>query len=164
MEVGGKSGQQLVDEVRARVGKKRVERMREEAYAKGREKVAAQVETWRNMFERKGYPVVGKVVGVDEKRDEKVWKNLGFCEQARKQRPGMAETLGEALKEVMGGAMGREGVAAGKVGSAGKVGAAGGQMGDAKARDAFKEEVRKEKVLEQKRKEAVEGNKPAGHP
>ncbi|KAI9726351.1 MAG: hypothetical protein M1828_001625 [Chrysothrix sp. TS-e1954] len=95
MEGMGMKG--LIDGIQKKVGRKRSRLMKEEAYEKGRERVRAQIQQWESMFEKKKYPKVGRVVGVDE-NDESKWKHLGFCEAARKQRPPPAESLGEAMK------------------------------------------------------------------
>lgn len=87
----------LIDTVQKKIGRRKTRLMQEEAYEKARERMRAQVKTWEGMFAKKEYPIVGKVVGVDE-TDEKQWKDLKFCEAALKQRPPLAESLGEAMK------------------------------------------------------------------
>ena len=95
MEGMGMSG--IIDQLQKKIGRKRSRLMREEAYEKARERVRAQIKTWEGMFAKKEYPVVGRVIGVDE-TDESKWRNLTFCEAALKQRPPLAESLSEAMK------------------------------------------------------------------
>lgn len=99
MEGMGMKG--LIDSVQKKIGRRKSRLLKEEAYEKARERVRAQIKTWEGMFEKKEYPVVGRVVGVDEK-DEGKWKDLKFCEAALKQRPPLTESLVDAMK-----AMGR---------------------------------------------------------
>ena len=87
----------LIDNLQKKIGRKKSRLMREEAYAKAEERVRQQVKTWEGMFAKKEYPIVGRVIGVDE-TDESKWKNLTFCEAALQQRPPFAESLQEAMK------------------------------------------------------------------
>lgn len=87
----------LIDQLQKKIGRRKSRLMREEAYAKGEERVRAQIKIWEGMFTKKEYPIVGRVVGVDE-TDESKWKNLTFCEAALQQRPPFAESLTEAMK------------------------------------------------------------------
>ncbi|KAI9668608.1 MAG: hypothetical protein M1831_001047 [Alyxoria varia] len=90
----------LISNLQRKIGKKQMRQLQEDAYAKAREKVRAQIRSWEGMFEMKGYPVVGKVVGVDDDDEEhpEKWENLELCENALRQREGMVESLGEAVK------------------------------------------------------------------
>ena len=90
----------LVDNLQRKIGKPKMRELRADAYAKARGKVSAQISSWEGMFEKKGYPVVGRVTGVDDDDEEHVgaWGDLGFCENALRQREGMVESLGEAVK------------------------------------------------------------------
>ena len=87
----------MIDNLQKKIGRRKSRLMREEAYAKAEERVRAQIQTWEGMFTKKDYPVVGKVVGINE-TDERLWKNLTFCEAALQQRPPLAESLTEAMK------------------------------------------------------------------
>ena len=98
----------LIDQLQKKIGRRKSRLMREEAYTKARERVQAQVKTWEGMFAKKEYPVVGRVVGVDED-NAALWKNLTFCETALKQRPPLAESLAEAMK-VLGSKDGKVGL------------------------------------------------------
>lgn len=97
----GVSVTDMIEKIKKRIGRKKLRKLQDEAYEKARERVAAQIKSWESMFEKKAYPVVGKVVDVDEE-DTSKWKSLKFCEKARKQRPSMADTFGEALKAITG--------------------------------------------------------------
>lgn len=124
--VNGKTTGEMIKDLQARIPAATFKKLQDQAYEKARERVKAQIQTWEGMFERKGYPVVGRVVGVDETGGE--WEKLGFCEAARRQRPGMGESLGEAMREMgMAGAVGGAGAGAGH----GAHGAHGGEGGDA---------------------------------
>lgn len=90
----------MMDEVKRKLGDGTVRRMQKDYYKRARDQVRAQVQSWEGMFERKGYPVVGKVVGVDEKTKAQ-WEKLAFCDEAKAKRPPMAESLSLAL-ELMG--------------------------------------------------------------
>lgn len=95
--VEGLNMKALIDQVKKKMGHKKTRVLQEEAYEKARKRVEEQVRTWEGMFHRKEYPVVGRVVGVDEE-DKKQWEGLKYCEAALKQRPSMAESLTEAMK------------------------------------------------------------------
>lgn len=97
MEGVGMQG--IIDTITKKLGIKRTRLMRQEAYAVARERVRAQVKQWESMFEKKEYPVVGKVIGVDEE-DSKKWKGLKFCDAAKNQRPPIGESLAEAMKQI----------------------------------------------------------------
>ncbi|KAL9088656.1 MAG: hypothetical protein Q9159_002992 [Coniocarpon cinnabarinum] len=98
----------LIDELQRKIGRRTSRLMREEAYEKARERVRAQIKTWEGMFNKKEYPIVGRVVGVNE-TDERLWRNLTFCEAALKQRPPLVESLSEAMR-VMGSKDGKVGL------------------------------------------------------
>jgi len=97
--MGGVGVRGLIEMVQKRIGRRRVKELRAAAYDRGREMVREKVKTWEEMFERKGYPVVGRVVGVDEE-SKGMWEGLEFCEEARKQRPNLAQSLAEAVDEL----------------------------------------------------------------
>lgn len=92
----GKDMSELIDEFQRKLGRKKTRLMREEAYEKAHERVRAQIKQWESMFAKKEYPIVGRVVGVNE-TDERLWKNLTFCDAALQQRPPFAESLTEAM-------------------------------------------------------------------
>lgn len=94
---GGKGPMDLIDDLQKKVGRKHVRKLQKEAYEEAHERVREQVQNWEKMFANKNYPVVGRVVGVDEV-DENKWRHLGFCEAARKLRPNMATSLAKALE------------------------------------------------------------------
>ena len=144
MEGMGMKG--LIDGIQKKVGRKRSRLMKEEAYEKGRDRVRAQIRTWEQMFEKKKYPKVGRVVGVDE-NDESNWKHLGFCEAARKQRPSNAESLGEAMKAL--------GEATGNI-NIGKMKRSGPGPG---VRDGIKKKKSKKGAEEEKKEPETEGEK-----
>lgn len=94
---GGRDGMDLIDDLQKKVGRKHVKKLQKEAYEEAHVKVQEQVQNWERMFANKNYPVVGKVVAVDE-GDENKWRHLGFCEAARKLRPNMAISLQRAME------------------------------------------------------------------
>lgn len=89
----------MVEQVQKKIGPVEVAKRREEAYAKAHDAVRAKVANWESMFERKEYPVVGKVVDVDESSGGR-WRDIGFCAEALKQRPSMLESLTEAMQAI----------------------------------------------------------------
>lgn len=95
--VDGLYASDLMEQVKSKIGRKNVRKLTEQAYAAAHERVKEQIRTWEGMFERKGYPIIGRVVGVDEE-DPLKWRHLGFCEAAKKLRPPMTETLAEGLR------------------------------------------------------------------
>lgn len=98
--MGGLKTSDLMATIKDKIGRKKMRILTEETYETARGKVRATIENWESMFAKKGYPVVGTVVGVDE-GDVAKWKHLGFCEAAVKQRPAMTESMGRAM-ELMG--------------------------------------------------------------
>jgi len=112
----------MVEMVQKEIGLDEVAKQREEAYAQGRESVRAKIANWQAVFERKEYPVVGRVVGVDE-GDQGRWREIGFCSEALKQRPAMLDSLADAM-QTFGKAKGLD---LGKIAAVQKDGAGGGQ-------------------------------------
>lgn len=95
----GETIEDMMGSIQKRIGKKRMRILREEAYGNATERVKAQVKVWEDMFAKKQYPKVGRVVGVDE-NDPNKYKHLKFCEAALKQRPALAESLSIALEAI----------------------------------------------------------------
>ena len=94
----GKDAEDVMEDIRRKVGLRKFRKYQRVAYEKAHERVRQQVQTWEGMFERKGYPIIGKVIGVNE-TDISLWKKLKFCEAAKKQRPPMTESLSEAMED-----------------------------------------------------------------
>lgn len=97
--MGGQDADDLIDAIRKKIGRKHVKKLQKEAYEEGLEKVKLQVQTWEKMFANKNYPIVGRVVGVEEE-DPTKWRHLGFCEAARKLRPSLGDSLQKAMEAV----------------------------------------------------------------
>lgn len=87
----------MVETLHKRIGLAEVAKQREEAYAQAREVVKSKIDNWQAVFAKKEYPVVGRVVGVDENNKGK-WRDVGFCPEALKQRPPMLESLAQAMQ------------------------------------------------------------------
>lgn len=95
MEGMGMKG--LLDQIQKQIGRKKTRLMREAAYEEALDKVRAKIQTWEGMFAKKEYPVVGRVVGVDD-ADESKWKDLKLCDDALAQRPPLAESMSQVMK------------------------------------------------------------------
>lgn len=89
----------VIDMIQKNIGRKKSRLMREDAYKTAKDRVRDKIKVWEGMFEKKEYPVVGKVVGIDE-TDESKWKDLKFCDEALAQRPPLAESLGQVMQSV----------------------------------------------------------------
>lgn len=167
---GGRSAGDLIQDVRTRLGPEKVEAMREEAYAAGRERVQTTLATWAKMLDGKGYPVVGHLSEASEAEDpvKASAPTLPICKEALKNRPGMTESLTKAMAAMVKdgkldiGKMAKEYAAA-----EGKAASAEGMAGaDPRAREAIKEQIQRGHAHAQKERDApaAPGHGPDGLP
>lgn len=150
--VAGKSAKDVITDVKARLGEETVKAMREDAYASGRERVRATMANWAGMLERKNYPVVGRLSEPAEAEDpiKARAKDLPFCKDALKNRPGMTESLTRAMAAMM------------KEGKLDVEKLVGGADVDPKAREAVKEQLAKIQAQRQKERGQAQGGSGQG--
>jgi len=164
---GGRGAEQLIGDVKKRLGAERVALLREEAYAEARERVQVALGNWKRMLEGKNYPVVGRLqfpepgtTEAEERARVQRAMELPLCKDALKNRPSMTESLTKAMSAMVkdgkldinkmakapAGAAAKAGVA----GQAAKAAAAGAGMGrDPKAREAIMAQVQHGHAKEQ---------------
>lgn len=99
--IRGMGIEKVIEQLKLKIGRKKVKQLQKEAYDAARERVRAQIKTWEGMFAKKEYPIVGRVVGVDDS-DKKLWRDLRFCKEATAQRPPISDSLGRAMELMTG--------------------------------------------------------------